>query len=150
MLRVAPSEGKLVNEDALEMWLKTEEILIDQRDKINALDIDDSEKAKMHLVLPPAAAVGNVGPPLDKGVYEMIITKQKGFREDQSLERRNDLKNRIFKLGHICQIAHNNLQQPHGKYDALEVLFRRLFSNIKYSVADMMRQLTDQDDLTEV
>jgi hypothetical protein len=104
----------------------------------------------MHLVIPPAGAAGNAGPPLDKGVYEMIITKQKGFREDQSLECRNDLKNRIFKLGHICQIAHNNLQQPHGKYDSLEVHFRRLFSNIKYSVADMMSQLTDQSDLTEV
>jgi hypothetical protein len=150
MLRVTPSEGKIINEDALDMWLKTEEVLIDQRDKINALDIDEKEKEKMHLVLPPASTVGNVGPPLDKGVYEMIITKQKGFREDQSLERRNDLKNRIFKLGHICQVAHNNLQQPHGKYDALEVLFRRLFNNIRYSVADMMRQLTDQSDLTEV
>jgi ATP-dependent RNA helicase DDX60 len=50
----------------------------------------------------------------------------------------------------LCQIAHNNIQQPHGKYSALEVHFRRMFSNIKYSVADMMRQLTDQDDLTEV
>ena len=150
MLRVAPTEGKIINEDALAMWLETEEMLMDQRNKINALDIPDSEKAKLHLVLPPAVAAGNVGPPLDKGVYEMIITKQKGFREDQSLESRNDLKNRIFKLGHICQIAHNNLQQPHGKYDALEVHFRRLFSNIKYSVSDMMSQLTDQSDLTEV
>jgi len=150
LLRVNPSEGKIINEDALAMWLETEEILMDQRDKINALDIEDHEKAKMHLVIPPAGAAGNAGPPLDKGVYEMIITKQKGFREDQSLECRNDLKNRIFKLGHICQIAHNNLQQPHGKYDSLEVHFRRLFSNIKYSVADMMSQLTDQSDLTEV
>jgi hypothetical protein len=30
------------------------------------------------------------------------------------------------------------------------VHFRRLFSNIKYSVSDMMSQLTDQSDLTEV
>ena len=150
LLRVAPTEGKNVNEDALAMWLETEEMLMDQKDKIDALDIDDSEKAKMNFNLPPAAAAGNIGPPLDKGVYEMIIAKQKGFREDQSLERRNDLKNRIFKLGHICQVAHNNLQQPHGKYDALEVHFRRLFNNIKYSVADMMSQLTDQSDLTEV
>lgn len=150
LLRVAPSEGKIVNEDALAMWLETEELLRDQRDKINALDIDDSEKAKMNLVLPPASTADSVGSPIDKGVYEMIITKQKGFRDDQSLESRNDLKNRIFKLGHVCQIAHNNLQQPHGKYDALEVHFRRLFNNIKYSVADMMSQLTDQGDLTEV
>jgi hypothetical protein len=150
LLRVTPSEGKNVNEDALGMWLETEELLTKQHDKIMSLDIDDSEKAKMTLVPPPATTAGNVGPLLDKGVYEMIITKQKGFREDQSLERRNDLKRRIFKLGHVCQVAHNNLQQPHGKFDALEVHFRRLFNNIKYSVADMMNQLTDQSDLTEV
>merc|ERR1719253_1964997 len=150
LLRVAPSAGKTINEDALAMWLETEEILMDQRDQINGLSIDESEKAKMNLVVSPASAPRDIGPPLDKGVYEMIIAKQKGFREDQSLDRRNDLKNRIFKLGHICQIAHNNLQQPHGIYDALEVHFRRLFNNIKYSVADMMSQLTDQSDLTEV
>jgi len=149
-LRLVPTEGKTVNEDALAMWLETEELLMDQRDRINAIDIDESEKDQMNLAIPPAAAAGNVGPRLDRGVYEMIITKQKGFREDQSIERRNDLKNRIFKLGNICRIAHNNLQQPHGHYDALEVHFRRLFSNIKYSVADMMSQLTDQKDLTEV
>merc|ERR1719491_1819826 len=150
LLRAAPSEGKTVNEDALAMWLETEELLMDQRDQINGLDIDESEKAKINLVVPPASVPRSVGPPLDKGVYEMIIAKQKGFHEDQSLDRRNDLKNRIFKLGHICQIAHNNLQQPHGIYDALEVHFRRLFNNIKYSVADMMSQLTDQSELTEV
>ena len=49
-----------------------------------------------------------------------------------------------------CLLAHNNIQQPHGKYSALEVHFRRMFSNIKYIVADMMTQLTDQADLTEV
>jgi hypothetical protein len=143
-------EGKPLNDDALAMWLETEETLMKQRDLINSLDIDETEKQKMHLVLPPATEAGSLGPLLDKGVYEMIITKQKGFRDDQSLERRNDIKNRIFKLGHICQIAHNNLQQPHGKYDALEVHFRRMFNNIKYIVADMMNQLTDQADLTEV
>lgn len=150
LLRVTPSEGKAVNEDALAIWLDTEKILREQRDIINNLDIDESEKAKMHLVLPPATEDKDVGPRLDKGVYEMIITKQKGFRDDQSLERRNELKNRIFRLGHICLIAHNNLQQPHGKYDQTEVHFRRLFNNIKYSVSDMMSQLTDQSDLTEV
>ena len=150
LLRVTPSEGKTTNEDALAMWLETEETLIRQRNIINKLDVDDSEKNKMNLLLPPASEAGSVGPPLDKGVYEMITTKQKGFRDGQSIERRNDLKNRIVKLGHICQIAHNNLQQPHGKYDALEVHFRRLFNNVKYSVSDMMSQLTDQSDLTEV
>merc|ERR1711957_38465 len=150
LLRVAPSAGKTVNEDALAMWMETEEMPMDQRDQINGLEIADSEKAQLNLLVPPARKPRDVGPPLDKGVYAMIIAKQKGFREDQSLDRRNDLKNRIFKLGHICQIAHNNLQQPHGIYDALEVHFRRLFNNIKYSVADMMSQLTDQSDLTEI
>lgn len=150
VLRVTPSEGKITNDDALAMWMETEEVLMAQKMIIDGLDIDESEKAKLNLVLPPASEAGSVGPRLDKGVYEMIITKQKGFRDDQSNERRNDLKNRIFKLGHICQIAHNNLQQPHGHYDALEVHFRRLFNNIKYSVSDMMSQLTDQNDLTEV
>ena len=114
------------------------------------MDIPEEEKEKMRLVLPPATEEGGFGPPLDKGVYEMLVSKQKGFKEEQSTARRNELKNRIVKLGHICQIAHNNLQQPHGKYDQLEVHFRRMFSNIKYSVADMMNQLTDQDDLTEI
>ncbi|KAL7466405.1 hypothetical protein ACHAXS_006704 [Conticribra weissflogii] len=150
LLRVTPSEGKAVNEDALAIWLDTEKILREQRDIINNLDIDESEKAKMHLAIPPATEDKDVGPRLDKGVYEMITTKQKGFHDDQSLDRRNELKNRIFKLGHICLIAHNNLQQPHGKYDQTEVHFRRLFNNIKYSVSDMMSQLTDQSDLTEV
>merc|ERR1719491_2001022 len=91
-LRVAPVEGKTINEEALAMWLETEEVLMDQRDKINNLDIEESEKQKMNLAVPLAAvaAAGNIGPPLDRGVYEMIITKQKGFRESQSLERRND------------------------------------------------------------
>eukprot|EP00956_Cyclotella_meneghiniana_P007459 scaffold10139_cov74-Cyclotella_meneghiniana.AAC.10 len=150
MLRIVPVEGKPMNDDALAMWLETEEVLMQQKELINGFNIAQSEKDQMQLILPPAEKPGDLGPPLDKGVYEMIITKQKGFREDQSLERRNDIKTRIFKLGHICQIAHNNLQQPHGKYDALEVHFRRLFNNIKYIVADMMNQLTDQADLTEV
>ena len=74
----------------------------------------------------------------------MLVSKQKGFMDDQDTERRN------VRLGHICQIVNNCIQQPHGKYNALEVHFRRMFSNIKYSVADMMRQLTDQEDLTDV
>jgi len=113
------------------------------------LDIDQEEKDKMNLAIPPGEE-GTFGPPLDKGVYEMVIMKQKGFREDQSYERRNELKDRVVRLGQICLVAHNHLQQPHGKYDALEVHFRKLFKNIQYSVADMMNQLTNQDDFTEV
>lgn len=150
-LRIEPStdSSKTLSEDAIEMWKETEDILRNQKDLIDSLEIDETEKCKMHLVVPPGDK-DTLGPALDKGVYEMIILKQKGFREDQSLAVRNELKDRIIKLGQICLIAHNNLQQPHGKFSALEVHFRRLFNNIKYSVADMMSQLTDQEDLTEI
>ena len=151
MLKLTASDnGKAVNEDAKRLWLETEEILMHQKTAIDELDIPQSEKDKMHLMLPPATEKGDLGPALDKGVYEMIILKKKGFSEDQSNERRNELKERIVRLGQICMIAHNNIQQPHGEYSALEVHFRRMFNNIKYSVADMMNQLTDQEDLTEV
>lgn len=152
LLRIIPSAdgSKSVNVDARELWLETETILRDQQKLIDSLDVDQVEKDKLQLLLAPASIDDDPGVPLDKGVYEMLVSKQKGFREDQSIERRNELKNRIVRLGLICLVAHNNLQQPHGKYSALEVHFRRMFSNIKYSVADMMAQLTDQDDLTEV
>lgn len=152
LLRIAPSAdgSKSLNDDAMGLWLETEKILRDQKDVIDGLDVDLLEKDKMHLPIPPASVDDDVGVPLDKGVYEMIVAKQKGFREEQSTARRNELKDRIVSLGQFCRIAHNNLQQPHGKYSALEVHFRRMFSNIKYSVADMMNQLTDQEDMTEV
>jgi hypothetical protein len=150
LLRVEATEDGKLNEDARELWLETEETLRKQKDLIDGLDIPDDQKVLLNFDMPPATEEGGAGPPLDKGVYEMLISKQKGFLEGQTTERRNELKNRIVTLGHICQIAHNNLQQPHGKYDQLEVHFRRMFSNIKYSVSDMMSQLTDQDDLTEL
>jgi ATP-dependent RNA helicase DDX60 len=151
LLRITPSEdGRSLSDDALSLWLETEGTLRKQKALIDSLDIDQAEKDKMNLALPPSVEEGGLGPPLDKGVYDMLVSKQKGFNDTQSIERRNELKNRVVALGHICQIAHNNLQQPHGKYDQLEVHFRRMFSNIKYSVADMMSQLTNQDDLTDM
>lgn len=150
LLRVEESEDGKLNEDARAMWIETEDTLRKQKMLIDDLDIPEEEKAKLNLVLPPASEENSFGPALDKGVYEMLVSKQKGFLEHQDMQRRNELKNRIVRLGQICQIAHNNIQQPHGKYDQLEVMFRRMFSNIKYSVADMMQQLTDQDDLTEI
>ena len=152
LLRVVGSEdgSKPVNSEARTMWMETEKCLREQRDLIDKLDVDQSVKDELHLVIPPGKDEEDVGPRLDKGVYEMLISKQKGFHEDQAVERRNELKSRVVALGQICQIAHNNLQQPHGKYSDLEVHFRRMFNNIRYSVADMMKQLTDQEDLTEV
>lgn len=151
LLRITPAvDGRALSEDAKAMWLETEKTLRDQKALIDNMDIDQVEKDMLHLVIPPASEAGSMGPPLDNGVYDMLVSKQKGFATEQSIERRNELKNRIVRLGQICQLAHNNLQQPHGKFDALEVHFRRMFSNIKYSVADMMTQLTDLEDLTEV
>merc|ERR1711935_83985 len=150
LLRIEESDDGKLNEDAKAMWLETEDTLRKQKETIDDLDIPDKEKASLNLELPPSSEEISFGPPLDKGVYEMLVSKQKGFLEHQNSERRNELKNRVVRLGQICQIAHNNIQQPHGKYDQLEVMFRRMFSDIKYSVADMMQQLTDQDDLTEV
>lgn len=151
LLRVSPcDDGRALSVEAQELWLETEKSLMHTKEVIASLDIPDAEKEKMYLALPPGSSDGDVGPPLDKGVYEMLVSKQKGFLDDQDTERRNELKNRIVRLGHMCQIVHNCIQQPHGKYNALEVHFRRMFSNIKYSVADMMRQLTDQEDLTDV
>jgi len=152
LLRISTSADgtKALSEEAKELWLETEKVLRDQKAVIDGLDCDQAEKDKMHLALPPASEDGDIGVPMDKSVYEMLVSKQKGFRDDQSNARRNELKDRIVRLGQFCLIAHNNIQQPHGKYSALEVHFRRMFSNIKYSVADMMSQLTDQEDLTEV
>jgi hypothetical protein len=151
LLRIAPSsDGRSLSDESKVLWLETEKILRDQKALIDKLDVDQTTKDIMHLTLPPATEDNDFGPPLDKGVYEMLVLKQKGFRDDQTPERRNDLKNRIVALGQICLIAHNNIQQPHGKYNVLEVHFRRMFSNIKYSVADMMSQLMDQEDLTLV
>ena len=151
LLRVSPSEdGKALSDDAKGMWMETERILRDQKALIESLNVPQSEKDSLQLVIAPGIGDEDVGPALDKGVYEMLVLKQKGFTDDQEMARRNELKNRIVRLGHICQTVHNNIQQPHGKYSALEVHFRRMFSNIKYSVADMMRQLTDQEDMTEV
>uniref|UniRef100_A0A7S1BV22 Helicase ATP-binding domain-containing protein n=1 Tax=Corethron hystrix TaxID=216773 RepID=A0A7S1BV22_9STRA len=144
------SKGKSCDENSLACWLETEKILRTQYDRISGLDIDQTYKDEMLLSLPPATKNGDVGPFLDRGVYEMLSTKQKGFRPEQTIERRNDLKNRVVSLGHFCLVAHNNIQQPHGKNKNLEVYFRKLFNNIKYCLADMMNQLTDQVDLTEV
>mmetsp|Transcript_26358 Transcript_26358/g.61313 ORF Transcript_26358/g.61313 Transcript_26358/m.61313 type:complete len:131 (+) Transcript_26358:1155-1547(+) len=99
----------------------------------------------MQLPVPPAEKEGDLGVPLDKGVHKMLVSKQNGFREGQDTEARNNLKDRIVALGQLCFICHNNIQQPHGKYSALEVHFRRLFRNVKYSVASMMKQLADQE-----
>jgi ATP-dependent RNA helicase DDX60 len=151
VLRIAPSDdGKALQDDLKALWLETEQLLMNQTELINGLDISENEKDRLLLVVPAATEVGDIGPSLDKGVYEMLVSKQKGFLDEQSTERRNDLKNRIVRLGQICRIVHNNIQQPHGVYSELEVHFRRMFSNIKYSVHDMMTQLTDQTDISDV
>lgn len=151
LLRVSPADdGRALNDDSKALWIETERLLYAQQQRIDSLEIDEVEKARLHLAIPPTSDADGVGAPLDKGVYEMLVSKQKGFNEKQDTVLRNELKNRIVRIGAICQIVHNTIQQPHGKYEALEVHFRRMFSNIKYSVADMMNQISNQEDLTEV
>ena len=149
LLRAVQSHdgNNILNEDSYTLWTETEATLFSVTSVIDSLDCDECVKAQMRLNLRPGTGIG---PAIDKGVYELLVFKQKGFRDDQDLNRRNELKNRVVKLGEISLIAHNNLQQPHGKLSALKVHFRRLFSNIKYCVADMMNQLTDQVDVTDV
>lgn len=151
LLRITASDdGRALSDDAKTMWVETERALANQSALINSLGLDQSDKDRLLLLLPPSLSDGDIGPPLDKGAYEMLVSKQKGFVDELNSDRRNHLKNRIVRLGQICQIVHNNIQQPHGKYSALEVHFRRMFSNIKYSVHDMMTQLTDQTDVSDI
>merc|ERR1712232_3403 len=96
--------GKVLHEDGIELWEETESILYKQYETIMGMDIDESEKQKMLLSVTPAAE--GLGTPLHKGVYEMLSTKQNGFRDDQSTARRNELKDRIVSLGQLCLIAH--------------------------------------------
>jgi len=151
-LKIAPIDGKstLLNDDAIAQWQETERCLIRQNLLIEGLNLSDQEKEKMCLNLPPGRDKKCLGPPLDKRVYVLLSSRQKGFLDDVPKDRRNELKNRVVRLGQICLLAHNNLQQPHGKFSQLESHFRRLFGNIRYSVFDMMNQLTDQPDLTDV
>jgi hypothetical protein len=152
MLRVeqSPDKSTPLNEEAIVIWQETEACLIKQDLLLEDLELSGEDKEAIRLELRAGGGDNESGPALDRGVYEMLSSKQKGFPETVSVERRNELKNRIVKMGQICLIAHNNLQQPHSKYNAMESHFRRMFSNIKYSVADMMKQLTDQPDLTDI
>jgi len=98
-------------------------------------DFDDSVKDEDRL-----------GPDLDSGVFELIQSKRKTFPDDVSTARRNELKSRVYRAGCIIRIMNNNIQQPHGKYKDLEGYTRKSFSAIRYSLIDMMKQLTNQDD----
>jgi hypothetical protein len=130
LLRIEESEDGKLNEDAKAMWLETEDTLRKQKKIIDDLDIPEEEKASLNLELPSSSEDNSFGPQLDKGVYEMLVSKQKGFFEHQNSERRNELKNRIVRLGQICQIAHNNIQQPHGKYDQLKLCSGACFQTL--------------------
>jgi hypothetical protein len=71
------------------MWLETERHLEVTTNRINDLPID----------LPAGSWL--VGPPLDKSVYKMLVSKQKGFLESQNTERRNafsQMSMPLFKL----------------------------------------------------
>lgn len=84
--------------------------------------------------------------PLDSGVYEILQTKRKAFPDSVPVSRRNDLKNRLFSFGKILRIMNNNIQQPHGKFRELSGYTNKCFSAVRYSLTDMMTQLTNQPD----
>ena len=151
MLKCGDVKGaQQVDEGAKEMWMATEKILRGKRDIINGMDIPQSEKDSLNLAMDCGESEGSFGPGLDGGLYEMLSTNRVGFPEEMSVERRNELKGRIFKFGCFCRIANNNIQQPtgsfQGDYSSLSVFFRKLFSSCKWSLMDIMKQLTDQGD----
>lgn len=126
LLRIShDDDSKAVNDGAREVWIETEQIIRNQSKLIMGLDISHEEKEKLMISLPSSEEQDVLGTPLDKGVYEMLVSKQKGFSEDQSIERRNELKNRIVRLSNICRIVHNNIHQPHGEMREVETLFRK-------------------------
>ena len=73
LLRIESTEDGKQNEEALELWVETEETLRKQKAVIDGMDIPDDQKALLHLEIPPGAEEGSIGPPLDKGVYEMMV-----------------------------------------------------------------------------
>merc|ERR1711935_676894 len=78
LLRIEESDDGKLNEDAKAMWLETEDTLRKQKETIDDLDIPDKEKASLNLVLHPGVGEDSCGPSIDKGVYEMLVSKQKG------------------------------------------------------------------------
>ncbi|GMI25906.1 hypothetical protein TeGR_g10093 [Tetraparma gracilis] len=101
-------------------------------------DVDERTKGQLQLATD--------GGSLCSGIYDILASKRKGFADGVSFERRNELKVRLFRFGEIVRCVNNTIQQPHGKYRELHKYFNKLFSMVKYSLADMVQQLTDLDD----
>ncbi|GMH65194.1 hypothetical protein TL16_g04139 [Triparma laevis f. inornata] len=140
--------GKLIDESSKELFVDMHADLCMCRDKVNAFSLPEGgEGEKERLILPHLGGNAEIGIGLDSGVYELLQTKRKEFPESVLTARRNELKNRVYKLGCILRCMNNNIQQPHGKYKELSEYTNKCFSAIGYSLKDMMNQLQDQDDL---
>jgi hypothetical protein len=147
-------DNGLVKEDSTATWKSIEAALRSQYEKVENLEgVSDELKAQLQLPVVPGAADDErdgFGPALDSGVYDMLSTKKKGFPDDMPVSRRNELKSRIFKFGCLLRVFNNNIQQPHGKYKALEVFCRKSFSCVSYSMKDIMAQVTNQRDECDI
>ena len=149
--RVEEGSSKQLDEKSNELVSDIEQDLQMFRAKVESFSCPDEEKQR--LMLPMVGEYDDaikdedrLGPDLDSGVYEIIQTKRKSFPDDCPTGRRNELKSRVYRLGCILRIMNNNVQQPHGKYKDLADYTNKCFSAVRYSIIDMMKQLTNQDD----
>ena len=151
-VEVEAGSGKLVDESSKDLFIDVHTDICLLRDKVAAFTLPVSssshaEEEKQKLILPCLESNGSeIGVPLDSGVYELLQTKKKGFSEDVSVARRNELKKRLFTFGEILRVFNNNIQQPHSKYRELAAYSNKCFTAVRYSLMDILTQLTNQAD----
>ena len=156
MLKAAVEEGssKVVDVAAKALYEEIEDDLRAFHGKVlslSSLNAEEKELLKLELMDESVADSENrLGPNLDSGVYEHILTKRKGFLDEVDVARRNELKERIVKVGEVLRRMNNNIQQPHGKYRELFKYSNKCFSAVRYCVMDIMSQLTNQKDECEL
>ena len=145
---VEEGSGKIIDDISKDLFSNIEQDLRLLRDKVDTYDIPERERKRLLLPLMDDDS-SEVGPPLDSGVFEIIQTKKKGFDESETVARRNELKSRLYRFGEILRVFNNNIQQPHGRYKELGAYSNKCFTAIRYSLMDIMTQLTNQTDECE-
>ena len=149
--------AQLLDDAQKEMYIEVEGNIRDFQEAIDGLEAPEEERKKMGVPLNPLEYLEGkseqgspYGPSLDAAIYKIFSTKQKEFPADVGPSRRNELKERLFKVGEILRVVQNNLQQPHGEYTRLAMYFNKCFSAVMYGVKDMANELTDKQDLCDV
>jgi len=153
--RVEEGSSKQLDEKSNELVSDIEQDLQMFKAKVESFSCPDEEKQRLMLPMvgdydSSVSDEDRLGPDFDSGVYEIIQTKRKSFPDECPTGRRNELKSRVYRLGCILRIMNNNVQQPHGKFKDLADYTNKCFSAVRYSIIDMMKQLTNQDDECEV